>query len=127
MLHRRLAVTATALVLLGTVATTLPVSSAHAQATKASYSGTIAITDWQFPAQTNMGGNQASSVADAELIGALSDSYLGTDAKGNFFPQMVTEVPSTANGGIKVVSGNEVVTFHLKPNMKWSDGQTITH
>ncbi len=127
MLHRKLAVSATALVLLGTVATTLPISSAHAAAARASYSGTIAVTDWQFPAQTNLGGNQAASVADAELIGAISDGYVGLDAKGNFYADMVTQVPTTANGGIKVVGGNEVVTYVLKPNLKWSDGQAITH
>lgn len=117
----------TALVLLGTVATTLPVSSAHAAAAKASYAGTVAITDWQFPAETNMGGNQAASVADFEVVGALADSYLGLNSKGNFYADMVTQVPSTANGGIKEVSGNEVVTYNLRPNMKWSDGQAITH
>ncbi|HWE61485.1 MAG TPA: hypothetical protein VHB98_07225, partial [Chloroflexota bacterium] len=126
MLRRKLAIPAAAIVLLGTAAgfggQTTPT---HAQVTQASYSGSAAITDYQFPVASGMGGNTTASVADAEVAGAMIDSLVGLDAKGNFFPDLVTQVPTTSNGGIKVVAGNEVVTYHVKPGLKWSDGQPI--
>ena len=127
MIQKKMAIPAAFILTLGTAAGALPAGSAHARGAQANYSGTVAITDWQFPVATGIGGNTTASVADAELASALYDSPLGVDAKGNFFPDLVTAVPSTANGGIKTVGGNEVITLHLKPNLKWSDGQPITH
>ena len=55
----------------------------------------------------------------------MFETPLNFDRSGNFYPDLVTEVPSTKNGGIKVVNGHEVITLHFKPNLKWSDGTPI--
>ena len=127
MLNRKLAVPAAAFISLsGLFGFAHGAGAAPSRVRAAAYSGTIAITDYQFPDSLALGGAYSNGVADVELSGAMIDSPLGFDQKGNFYADLATVIPSTANGGIKVVGGNEVVTVHLKPNMKWSDGTTIT-
>jgi peptide/nickel transport system substrate-binding protein len=99
--------------------------TAQAHTAADTYSGTISITDYQAPNGLGAGG-ASSAEANQELISAMADSALGLDNKGNFYADLATEVPSTANGGLKVVNGNEVITYHLKPNQKWSDGSPVT-
>ena len=41
-------------------------------------------------------------------------------------PGLLTEVPSTTNGGIAISGTTETYTLHLRPNLKWSDGQPLT-
>src|SRR6266700_2531629 len=48
--------------------------------------------------------------------------FLG-NAKGQITPGIVTELPSTANGGI--CADLKTWTFHLKSGLKWSDGQPL--
>ncbi len=86
-------------------------------------SGVVTITDWQFPNGCGLG---AASVADAEICGPMQDGLFGVDSKGNYYADLATTVPSQANGGAKVVNGNLVVTYTLKPNLKWSDDSAIT-
>jgi len=50
---------------------------------------------------------------------------LGTwDAKNNLIPELATEVPTQANGGVS--ADGLTITWHLKPNLKWSDGEPLT-
>jgi peptide/nickel transport system substrate-binding protein len=39
-------------------------------------------------------------------------------------PEIATEVPSLANGGLS--SDGLTLTYHLRPDVKWSDGQPLT-
>jgi peptide/nickel transport system substrate-binding protein len=45
------------------------------------------------------------------------------DAQGTLHPGLVTEIPTTANSGVS--SDLTVWTFHMRPNLKWSDGQPL--
>jgi len=45
------------------------------------------------------------------------------DSNGTLHPGLVTEIPTTANGGIN--SDFTVWKFHLRPGLKWSDGQPL--
>jgi len=127
-MHRKLlAIPAAAILILsGTAGMGRVGGTAHAQGTRDSSSGTIAITDYQFPDSLILGGAYSNGVADAEIGGALFDSPIGLDQSGNFFADLATVVPTTKNGGIKVVNGHEILTVHLKPNLKWSDGSANT-
>jgi peptide/nickel transport system substrate-binding protein len=50
---------------------------------------------------------------------------LGTwDAKNNLIPELATEIPTAANGGVS--ADGLTITWHLKPNLKWSDGEPLT-
>ena len=55
-----------------------------------------------------------------QVVGA---SLLTWDAKNNLVAQLAAEVPSTANGDVS--ADGLTVTFKLKPNLKWSDGQPL--
>lgn len=58
-------------------------------------------------------------------VDALLFSFLTTyDLRGNTIPQVVTEVPSVANGGIS--RDGLVYTFHLRPGIRWQDGAPLT-
>ena len=82
-------------------------------------SGTVTITDWQFPDGCGPG---AASVANQEICGAMQDSMVGLGPDLNYFPDLASEVPSTKNGDVKTVGGNLVVDWKFKPNQKFSDG-----
>jgi ABC-type transport system substrate-binding protein len=127
-LPKKLAVPAAAiLVLSGTVGLGRQGSPAQARTAHDNYSGSVAITDYQFPDSLSLGGAFSNGVADVELAGAMVDGLLNFDENGHFFADLATEVPTSANGGIKVTNGVETVTYHLKPNQKWSDGSPITN
>jgi len=56
-----------------------------------------------------------------QIIGA----GLGTwDDKNNFIPALASDLPTVANGGIS--ADGLTITWKLKPNLKWSDGQPLT-
>ena len=56
-----------------------------------------------------------------QVVGA---SLLTWDAKNNLVAQLAAEVPSVTNGDVS--ADGLTVTFKLKPNLKWSDGQPLT-
>ncbi len=82
-------------------------------------SGTVTITDWQFPDGCGPG---AASVANTEICGAMQDSMVTLAPNLTYFPDLASEIPSTRNGAVKVVGGNLVVDWTFKPNQKFSDG-----
>src|SRR5579859_724775 len=45
------------------------------------------------------------------------------DAQGTLHPGLVTEIPTTTNGGIN--SDLTIWTFRIRPGLKWSDGQPL--
>jgi peptide/nickel transport system substrate-binding protein len=46
------------------------------------------------------------------------------DDQNNAFPYLVTEIPSVENGGI--TNDGRTITFKLRDDIKWSDGEPIT-
>ncbi len=46
------------------------------------------------------------------------------DDKNNIIPDLATDIPSVANGGVS--ADGLTITWHLRPNLKWSDGQPLT-
>jgi peptide/nickel transport system substrate-binding protein len=50
---------------------------------------------------------------------------LGTwDSDNNLIPELATEIPTQDNGGVS--ADGLTITWHLKPDLKWSDGEPIT-
>ena len=45
------------------------------------------------------------------------------DTSGHITPGIATVIPTIANGGIS--ANSETWTFHLRPNLKWSDGMLL--
>src|SRR6266496_1639864 len=67
----------------------------------------------------NSSSETFSDMVDNTIYAPL---FLG-NAKGAITPGIVTELPTTANGGIS--ADLKTWTFHLKPGLKWSDGQPL--
>ncbi len=51
-----------------------------------------------------------------------SEGFTITNNSMQYVPLEVQQVPSPDNGGAKLVNGKLVVTWKLKPGLKWSDG-----
>jgi peptide/nickel transport system substrate-binding protein len=67
----------------------------------------------------NASSETFSNMVDNTIYAPL---FLG-NVKGQITPGIVTELPTTANGGIS--TDLKTWTFHLKPGLKWSDGQPL--
>src|SRR5215471_1446473 len=66
---------------------------------------------------TNASSETFSDMVDQSIYAAL---FVG-DSSGHINPGVATVVPTAANGGIS--SDLKTWTFHLRPGLKWSDGQ----
>jgi peptide/nickel transport system substrate-binding protein len=64
------------------------------------------------------------TLATNEIDCLLFSFILRTDANGNMFPDLATEVPTVANGGIS--RDGKTITVHLRHGVKWSDGAPLT-
>jgi peptide/nickel transport system substrate-binding protein len=77
---------------------------------------------------------EASSIMPAqstETFALLVDASIWapliyTTGQFTLAPGLLTEVPTTANGGIAVTGNTETYTLHLRSGLKWSDGQPLT-
>jgi peptide/nickel transport system substrate-binding protein len=72
--------------------------------------------------------NSLITDASSETFSDMVDQAIYTplfygDSQGNLHPGLATVVPTVANGGIS--SDLKTWTFHLRPGLKWSDGQPL--
>jgi len=68
-----------------------------------------------------MFGNNAAT----DQVAALLFSFiLRFDEKGNYFPDLATEVPTPQNGGIS--KDGKTIVVHLRKGVVWSDGEPLT-
>ena len=66
-----------------------------------------------------------SELAAVQDVGRLVFAgLLLQNEKGEWLPDLALEVPTQANGGIS--ADGLTLTYRLKPNLKWQDGQSIT-
>ncbi len=68
-------------------------------------------------------------LGDAAIVRQVADAVSGTgltyvDPEGQYQPALAAELPNTDNGGLS--ADLKTVTWHLKPGLKWSDGEPIT-
>jgi len=55
-----------------------------------------------------------------DLVPLLHGFLLGVDARGSFTPDLVTAVPSVANGGLR--DAGRTIRYHLRRGVRWHDG-----
>ncbi len=84
--------------------------------------GVLRLGEQEEPDSLNLmfGNNAATDEIDALLFSSL----LRYDDKGNYIPDLATEVPTKANGGIS--KDGLTITVHLRHNARWSDGAPVT-
>src|SRR5215472_7895991 len=88
--------------------------------------GTMTVAIWQEP-NTLYPYYATQTVAQVVFETAL-EGLVQVLPDGTYNPVLAKEVPTTANGGVKLSpDGKRMdVTYHLKPGLKWADGQPVT-
>ncbi len=92
------------------------------------YGGEVLIGDDQEPPTLNPfmpGGDNAivARIGQAHLTGVQNIDPETLE----FIPEVVTELPSVANGGLTVnPDGTETVRYHIRPEAVWADGVPIS-
>jgi peptide/nickel transport system substrate-binding protein len=84
--------------------------------------GTLSILMWQGPTIAN--GHLSQGTKDYVAARFCCEPLLTVSADGVFTPVLAAEVPSTSNGGLS--TDGKTVTYKLRPNVKWADGQPFT-
>jgi peptide/nickel transport system substrate-binding protein len=65
-----------------------------------------------------------SGVGGQELAALLYSYLVRIDDRGRLVPDAALVVPSRSNGGI--ARGGTLITYHLRPNLRFSDGTPLT-
>ena len=84
--------------------------------------GELKLLQWQAPSQLN--GLVATGDKDNLASGPVQESLMVRLADGVLAPQLITQVPSVANGDL--AEDLTSVTFRLKEGVLWSDGEPLT-
>ncbi len=93
-----------------------------AQTSNTAHGDTLTILMWQGPTIGN--GHLSQGTKDYVAARFCCGPLLTVGADGVFSPVLAADVPSTANGG--VAADGKTVTYQLKPNVKWADGEPFT-
>src|SRR5437868_12074251 len=67
--------------------------------------------------------NASSETFSDMMDQAIYAPLFAGDTNGQLTPGIATVIPTVANGGIS--ADLKTWTFHLRPNLKWSDGQPL--
>ncbi|MGL6338005.1 MAG: ABC transporter substrate-binding protein, partial [Waterburya sp.] len=85
-------------------------------------SSTLKLLYWQAP--TILNPHLSTGFKDTEASRITLEPLASYDNKGNLVPILAAEIPTSENGGI--AADGKSVTWKLKQNIKWSDGQPFT-
>ncbi len=90
--------------------------------TKRGGGGALKVLWWQ--GATNLQPHFANGTKDQEGSRIFYEPLGAWDAEGNMVPVLAAEVPTRANGGLS--ADGRTVTWKLKRNVTWHDGQPFT-
>ena len=85
-------------------------------------SSTLKLLYWQAP--TILNPHLSTGFKDAEASRITLEPLASFDNEGNLIPFLAAEIPTPENGG--VAADGKSVTWKLKQDVKWSDGQPFT-
>ena len=87
--------------------------------------GQLVYSDWE--AVDNLFGFSSSAATISQATTMLWASLWTYDPTNVPVPDMVTQIPATDNGGVKVIDATHMdITINLKSGLKWSDGSPLT-
>ena len=109
--------------------TAAPSAAASAQASGTAApvkGGTVVVAIWQEPA--NLMPHYANQTVQSVVLDPVVEGLVSTAANGDFYAVLAKDVPTVANGLVKVAADGKTmdVTYQLKPGIKWSDGEPLT-
>ncbi|MEW5956264.1 MAG: peptide ABC transporter substrate-binding protein [Chloroflexota bacterium] len=110
------------------IETAIPVEAAPSPTVEAETSGergagdTLRLLLWQAP--TTLNPNLVAGSKDLVASRITYEPLASFDAAGKLVPFLAAEIPSLENGG--VAEDGKSVTWKLKPDVKWSDGEPFT-
>lgn len=61
---------------------------------------------------------------EQQLAHLAFEPFFDLDPNGNPVPELIAAVPTVGNGGIS--ADGRTLTYHLRPNVRWSDGVPLT-
>lgn len=96
--------------------------AATAEPTGRGSGGTLRLLYWQAPSTLNPHLTSASPDWGASRI--TYEPLASFDKEGNLVPFLAAEIPSLENGGL--AEDGKSVTWKLKQDVKWSDGEPFT-
>lgn len=103
-----------------------PASPTAAQATEAppqrGRDGTLTLFFWQAP--TTLNPHLSPGTKDYSAARLTYEPLASFDKDGNLVPFLAAEIPSLENGG--VAADGMSVTWKLRPDLRWSDGEPFT-
>jgi peptide/nickel transport system substrate-binding protein len=126
-------------------ASTPPASAPASTAPSASDSGAVDLTNTAYKPEEGTDGGQLI-IGDWQEANLFQPYYIGQVTEANvasaawatlvvfthdyrYAPDLATEIPTLDNGGVKAPGDNgdaQTVTWTLRPNLKWSDGEPLT-
>ncbi len=115
------------------LATMLGIALVLSACTKTTTTGAGGRNPWTIPGEVRVGNSDepdglnpmfAHTDASNQVDGLILASLLKYDDNGNFIPDLATEVPSYANGGLS--KDGKTITIHMRPALRWSDGAPLT-
>jgi len=83
---------------------------------------TLKLLYWQAP--TILNPHLSTGFKDSEASRITLEPLASFNSQGEMIPFLAAEIPSLENGGLS--EDGKSVTWTLKPNLKWSDGQPFT-
>jgi peptide/nickel transport system substrate-binding protein len=89
--------------------------------------GTLIIGDWQEANQFNP--YYLSNQTEANVGSAVWSTLIVFTNDYKYAPDLAADIPTVGNGGVKAPGDGDdamTVTWTLRPNLKWSDGQPLT-
>jgi peptide/nickel transport system substrate-binding protein len=66
----------------------------------------------------------STQIVTADLSYLMFSYFFNYDGHDNFVPEIATQVPTLANGGIS--PDGKTITYHLRRGVKWQDGVPLT-
>lgn len=86
--------------------------------------GTITVGTWQLP--TSFSPYFSAQAAAVPVQDALFDGLLATDPRLQWYGDLVRDVPTVENGGVRQAASGMDVSYQLRPGLRWSDGQPLS-
>ena len=123
--YRLLAIAVAAALLVGACAGSTTPSPSSAASAGPVRGGTFILALWQEP--VTLAPHYRNQTAANVAARVVTEGLSRTDTDGNYLPVLAKQIPTTANGGVKLTSDGKIdVTWELVPGLKWSDGDPVT-